>query len=177
VIVEPPKHIEFQWPDLMVDFTCAATTDVASILTYTWTHDGNAINDGKVNITFSDDTSHVSIDLSKLTEEQARLYLGVWTCNASNGVSFDSEDAKLHLPGELKGAGVWWWWIILLVVFVLLLIIIFILFIRLNKGDEYPVDQKERRGGNDPEKELIDTGFQDYKRQAASSEQPLISRD
>ena len=46
----------------------------------------------------------------------------------------------------------------------LLLLLCCCICLQRNKGDTYPVDEKERANGNDPEKELADTGYHDYQR-------------
>jgi receptor-type tyrosine-protein phosphatase zeta len=64
-------------------------------------------------------------------------------------------------------AGFQFWWIIILIAVLLLLLIIILcccLYCQRNKGDSYPVDEKERKNGNDPEKEIKDNDFQDYRR-------------
>jgi len=44
--------------------------------------------------------------------------------------------------------------------------------IRRNKGDSYYVDEKERKQGNDPEKDFKDEGFKDYMRQPGHDKVP-----
>ena len=59
------------------------------------------------------------------------------------------------------------WWIFLIIAIILLILILLFcccLCIQKNKGDSYPVDEKERANGNDPEKELADNGYHDYQR-------------
>ncbi|KAK2143886.1 hypothetical protein LSH36_804g00035 [Paralvinella palmiformis] len=59
------------------------------------------------------------------------------------------------------------WWVFLIVGILLLLLLLLLcccICLQRNKGDTYPVDEKERANGNDPEKELADTGYHDYQR-------------
>jgi hypothetical protein len=157
-----PVDTLLHWPD-PVELTCEATTDLATPVSFNWTLNGHPLADGLVNMSVP---GKVFISINK-TEDMGRRFLGTWQCNAWNGVSSDSATAKLYaMEEELETACIWcWWsWIPLLVFLLLLLILLIFLLVICNRGEEYAVDKRERQGGNDPVKDLTDTGFQDYKR-------------
>jgi hypothetical protein len=94
IITEPPpKNVELKWPD-PVHFSCIANTDVATPLTYTWTHDGVEKYDGLLNRTIP---GHLYIDIKDLSD-QGIQYEGAWQCIASNGVSNATAPVSLRRP-------------------------------------------------------------------------------
>jgi len=163
-ITVPPKNAILDSPN-PINFTCQAVTDVATTVTYTWTLDGSPVYDGQVNMSVP---GQVYIDISGSSDGGSK-FLGTWTCNASNGVSFATASAELATSHTgLATASAWYWWIPVAIIIIILLVLLLIFFVFYNRGDEYGVDKYERRNGNDPVRDLADTGFQDYKR-------PLVS--
>jgi len=60
--------------------------------------------------------------------------------------------------------------IVAILVVILLLITVLVCYWYRNRGDVYPVDKQEQLTGNDPRKELQNSGFQDYQRPEATVE-------
>ena len=78
-----------------VDFSCAAKTDIATPLIYTWTQNDQVVYDGNINTTIP---GKLHIDLTNVND-QGNSFLGTWTCNASNGISSATTSAKLYIVG------------------------------------------------------------------------------
>jgi hypothetical protein len=153
-----------------VSFTVMASTDFNTPLTYTWYKKGDCVNgwctmynvtDENLIITNSDGSSTMTI-FSPQSSDATN-----YKCVASNGVSID--EAYFLLDEPILPAYVWpYWWvpfIILLIVLLTILIVCLICcYMYRNRGDEYPVDEKERAADRNPEKELVDSGFHDFQR-------------
>lgn len=97
-------------------------------------------------------------------------HAGQYNCSLSNGYSMQSKGALLQFENfeqplvETSHASFPWWILILIIILILLLLCCFCCcwYLRSNRGETYPVDEKERKNGHNPEKELADSGFQDY---------------
>jgi hypothetical protein len=153
-----------------VRFECEAKSDDSTPVYYTWYRDNKKLNfDEEKDISL--DGSTVVVNLRDKTLDEKAEYDGTYKCVASNTYSQASASANLEVPGGVKpvtGASLGdLWWLFLIIAIILLLLILLLcccLCIQRNKGDTYPVDEKERANGNDPEKELVDSGFHDYQR-------------
>ncbi|ESO12337.1 hypothetical protein HELRODRAFT_158839 [Helobdella robusta] len=172
-IIKEPKDVIYD-PNSNATFECEAITDRDTTVTYTWLLNNQKIEDGSVKT----DQSVLFLDLANLPKN-GRKYIGEWTCNASNSYSFDVKRASLID----KSAGYIWpyWWIILLILILFLLALFLICLICCclyrNRGDQYLVDEIEHKNGNDPEKELIASGFHDYQRDRSGSTGTLSSQE
>lgn len=97
---------------------------------------------------------------------------GEYKCVVDNGYSGAEEWVEIQVNVEsvtvMSTASVldlWWIFIIIACLFlILILILICCICIFRNRGDKYDVDDKERKCGNNPEKELASSGFHDYQR-------------
>jgi hypothetical protein len=157
----------------LISFKAKAVSDPHTPLTYTWYRSGKQIDCGADWCKVYNVTNNVIIisgDDSELTIYNPKSQdAGDYKCVASNGVSSDVAAFALIEPPAV--AYVWpFWWIpfIILLIAVLTIIIVFLVccYLYRNRGDEYPVDEKERQADRNPEKELVDSGFHDYQRPA-----------
>jgi len=165
--VDPEDH-ELEYGEEVI-FKCAAETDDSTSVTIQWEKNGEPIfaEEGKIEI---DEENSLHLFTREMDDEGASME-GKYTCIATNGYSTDTDEAQLTLPAgavPVKGAGVgdFWWIFVIVAIILLLLILIFCccLCCQRNRGDSYPVDEKERAQGNDPEKELENDGYHDYQR-------------
>lgn len=174
VMLTSPTDIEMvEWED-KVFFPCTAKADESTSVTYKWTHDDVEIDLSKPVYEVKDGGLHIYAD--KAGADGNKL-AGKYTCTATNTYTIQSGSATLKVPvapvptpPPVVGAEFPMWIIYLLigiVVFLFLIIIIVCLccWCKKNKEVDYPVDEKERAAGRDPEKELLDNGFHDYQRQ------------
>lgn len=173
VIVQPPVYTALNYPSPII-LRCNATHDVATPVSYMWTLGGQPQYTSQVNTSIQ---GLLYIDIES-DNKMGKEFEGSWTCNATNGVSSDSRAAMVG-TASASTAGVWpFWWIPFVVIILFLIILGLILLICCciyrNRGDGYPVDKEERKGGNDPEKELKDTGFHDYQRPADHPDGPVL---
>jgi len=165
MIRTPLPNTTLDYPN-PIHYTCRASFDPITPVTYSWTFEGHPITDGRVN---TSSQGELYIDISQ-DGGHGKDFRGTWQCIASNGVSQDVATAILRespVPEASKDLPSWWW--IPLVVLLLLLLLAILLIVLCcclyrNRGNSYPVDEKERKGGNDPEKDLSDSGFHDYQR-------------
>lgn len=173
-VVDFPQDMELVYFKDIV-FNCSAVSDDSTEVVYKWY--------------FDDKFEIFPVEDKIILEEQGKLlriitaededgglsHVGEYRCDVTNGHSSDSAAANLTKPifeppkpTPVVGASLQdLWWVFVIVICIILLIILIlvcILCIQRNKGDTYPVDEKERWNGNDPEKELMDDGFQDYQR-------------
>jgi hypothetical protein len=181
VFVPTRVTISTTFVELNLGDTCnvsaAATTDPDTTLTYRWYH----VVNGERRLIVADSTYTLNSDNTSLQFNlDNRDIAGNYTVTASNGISSDSKFVIVALPPA--AAYVWpYWWVILLILILLVLFIVIVCVvcccIRQNRGDEYPVDEKEREAERNPEKELADSGFHDYQRTANSDieRQPLTA--
>jgi len=157
-----------------IEFKCEASTDDSTPLTITWEKDDVRIYPSMDDRMTIHDNNSLFINVKNLTMEKVTQgYAGQYQCVASNTYSEAIVLVTLNVVGApnpdpvvAKGLGDYWWIFMIIV----LLFLIFILCLccciccQRNKGDTYPVDEKERANGNDPERELERDGFQDYQR-------------
>ena len=80
-------------PKEPASFTCAATTDSATTLTYSWLLNGQPVYTGGINTT----TNTLILDLPSLPKN-GWDYIGTWTCNATNTHSWKAASARLYTP-------------------------------------------------------------------------------
>jgi len=156
-----------------VQFDCVASSDDSTPVTIIWYKDEARIYpDLDERLSLSEKNSLI-INIEGLDRDEVRdKYQGDYECEATNGHSVDTS-AFEFIVGEVAvgpvttgGVGDLWWIFIIIAVILLLLILLLCCCICMqrNRGDTYPVDEKERANGNDPEKELADSGFHDYHR-------------
>lgn len=166
-IKKGPVDVVLDYPNPVI-FTCEATSDVATVVNYSWTRNHQPVYDGSVNQS-TPGVGLLYIDVAK-DKKKGVDFTGVWTCTATNGVSSDQKSASLVGHGGVAGASVWpFWWIPFIAILIFLIVVALFLLIcwwccYMNRGDAYPVDEEERKGGNDPVKELHEIGFHDFQR-------------
>ena len=98
IIREPPqKKLDLSYPNPII-FTCSADTDVSTPVTYRWLLNGNERYDGSLNTTVP---GTLYIDISN-DDKRGADFLGTWTCNATNGVSYDAKTGELVTPSSSK---------------------------------------------------------------------------
>jgi len=175
MITIPPANITLSVDDVTAEFEFSATSDDLTPVSLSWVR----MEDKSEEKVYSE-PNHVF-----LTEGKLRFYLphnstervkhrGWYRAKASNGYSeaisnfmLQTEDMPF-VEAEPVGMGFMnYWWILLLIALILLLLILLLcccICLQRNKGDSYPVDEKERKNGNNPVKELADSGFHDYHR-------------
>jgi len=181
LIIERPSDISMSHDDTTpAVFPCTATSDDSTPVTVRWyrvrrERDGGTQRvDNVTNKVLLGDDGSLVITLAENSSDWA-VYKGTYKCVANNSYSSDEAVVNLYIddpvvPGGaiVAGASIGdWWWLFLLIALLLLLLILLIcccICLQRNKGDTYPVDQKERKNGNNPEKELADSGFHDYRR-------------
>lgn len=182
-IITEPEDVLLESYEDYAEFSCEATTDDGTLdqLTYSWKFKNEWLilhydpDDSSRRITrdkaiyTTEHGKHLYVDTE---HKEIGDYEGVYTCVADNGHSSDERNASLTLPAGPRpavtegGIGDIWWIFIIIALILLLLILLLCccLCMQRNKGDTYPIDEKERAQGNDPEKELADSGFHDYQR-------------
>lgn len=160
--VTTPLDVAAEFPH-PVTFSALAVSDADTPVTYTWFHNGRQLVSDDVNV-------HVDMsgNLTLLTTDEADL--GEYKCVASNSISTVSATAKLYLPFDTAKATVWpFWWLPILLIVVVLAVFAVIMFITCslyrNRGEDYEVDETERKSGNDPERDLCDGDFKPFRRQ------------
>jgi hypothetical protein len=172
VITRTPVDHDLTFTEKQVTFTCEGITDDSTPLRVRWLRDGLPIEyiEKKVYTVDTESGSTLYI-ITKDLEQSGKEYVGNFTCILDNGYSSVNATAALNdNPGVLPvktGSVADLWWVFLIVGILLLLLLLLLcccICVQRNKGDTYPVDEKERANGNDPEKELADTGYHDYQR-------------
>lgn len=171
-ILVPPTDVELVYGNKVI-FKCETKSDDSTPVNVRWLKDDVEISYIRhhISVNSTDFSLHIRTEDD---DDQGAGYKGRYICVASNDYSEVRASAVLSLPlGPVPTAGPvvktsgGWWWIFVLIAIILLLLIILLcccLCLQRNRGDEYSVDEKERKNGNDPEKELKDNGFQDYQR-------------
>jgi len=170
-----PGNHGLKFDEKEIKFTCAGTTDPSTALKYSWFRDEEEVDiiENEIIVTNDEKSTTLTIYPEKL-EHKGKEYLGNYTCVLTNTYSSVNATASLYeIPGAVPTEAVKTgsvkdlWWVFLIVGILLLLLILILcccICIQRNKGDSYPVDEKERANGNDPEKELAINGFHDYQR-------------
>lgn len=157
-------------------FQCIGMSDPSTAVRHTWYQlDDNderslvyhsppvvVIDDGMLTITAGENTT-----------SSWKKHRGRYQCVASNGYSIADvittiEVIEAEPEKGPQAAGIldyWWIFVIIACVFLFfILILICCICLFRNRGNKYDVDFKERKNGNNPEKELVDSGFHDYQR-------------
>lgn len=159
------------------DFECSAVSDPSTPVTFRWYRvingEDQMVYDDPPFITLQPQDGGKSLTLSIFVSpngtERWLKYHGEYRCNASNGYSKAARWASIevipvHAPVVTASLADFWWIILVIaIVFILLIIVLCCcIWLQRNKGELYDVDSKERKNGNDPEKELFEGGFKDY---------------
>lgn len=172
VIAEGPVNTEMEYGEgTNITLDCSATSDDSTPISYRWrVKQRDVVRD----VDYKDDVIWMREDNSLIIqakdEDTAKDYVGTYYCVATNGYSTVNASAIVSLEGYVapvvqSGFALWWIFIIIAVILLLLILLLCCcLCCQRNRGDAYPVDEKERKQGLDPEKELADSGFQDYQR-------------
>lgn len=144
-------------------FDCLATCDDSStVCDVEWSFDGKRIESNGASLIIGDDGS-LTINTGNDTDGGLDRTRGSYKCRATNGYSEQSITCTINAP-PVEIAELWWVGLLvaLLVLLLLLLVLCCCFFCFFREGKSYPVDKNERKNGNDPEKELLAIGFQDY---------------
>ncbi|OAF71637.1 hypothetical protein A3Q56_00611, partial [Intoshia linei] len=152
------------------NLTCSATSDESETLNYEWKkqlQEGHAFEIKSTGIysIFTNKTSTLTINSDTLDE-----ILGVYTCRAFTDYSDATSQATISKGPEVdkivSQLAISWMWIVFPLILILVLVVLMVMAILYyqRRGSTYNVDKKERATGNDPEKEIADSGFHDYRR-------------
>lgn len=165
LVTKPPEQV---LPTLnqRLNFSVWATSDPNTPITYTWYFIRN--NEQRL-IVNSDDYTLSNDSTTLIINNVDEPVIGQYKIIATNGISQDEFVVSLLEPPGLGKSSVWpFWWIPFIIILIVVLFIIIVCCvcccIYRNRGDEYPVDEKEREADRNPEKELADSGFHDYQR-------------
>jgi receptor-type tyrosine-protein phosphatase zeta len=164
-IVEKSEEILYE-PNRELIFPCQAVTDESTVVTYSWYFNGDQLIEYNEQVYFDESNYELHVNTSG-DADAGHGRVGSYTCTASNGFSVARLTHYYLLEPAARKSAADLWWIFLLIALLLLLLLLVLLcclMLRHNKGDSYPVDEKERFTGNDPEKELFENGFHDYQR-------------
>ena len=157
-----------------VKFECSATSDPSTPPSVRWykveNNEEQPVQDNPPTVTIKGGA--LTIYVNPNGTQKWTAYHGEYRCIGDNGYSKATAAVNLiveaYVPPVAQTGGVGdWWWIFLIIALILILLILILcccIYLQRNKGDKYDVDEKERQNGNDPEKELIAGGFQDYRR-------------
>jgi hypothetical protein len=166
VITKTPTDVELI-PFRDVTFSCAATSDSTTRITRQWYHENETVMRER-NVYVLSNGSLVM----RLSEDSdgGRSRVGIYRCVVTNGYSSAEAYARLYLPVSAPGAIVKssesseFVWIGLLLAFFLLLVILLlaVCFAQRHHTGTYRVDEKERKNGHDPEKDMAEQYFQEY---------------
>lgn len=175
-----PENASMSLEDETAEFSVDVKTDDLTALKLRWykfdsRHNRHLLYPDKPFVTISDDNRSIAFYLPFNNSRKRAEYHGLYEAVANNSYSADVaqvylfvEDLPAPAPPAVSQAGLAeLWWIVVLVAGLFLLFIVILLCCVCcyrNRGEVYPVDKKERKNGNDPEKELKDSGFFDYKR-------------
>jgi hypothetical protein len=169
-----PEDVLAEFPD-QVSFFTHARSDPSTPITYKWYFNGELlINDSKYHI--HDDGRNLTV----LKTDESDI--GTYSCNASNGISYVYVEASLKSPTAIAQSNVWpLWWLPIVLLMLILFILATAMFIGChvyrNRGEDYPVDETERKCGNDPERDLADAELQPFSRQDTVSTHSLGRSD
>lgn len=186
-IDEKPQSVHLEYDQTSATFRCSATSDDSTPVKIDWYYQDNdgyetVVRNVTDRIAILNDGQVLTLSVPENTTGAWAKLRGMYRCRASNGYSTDGVLASLKVDDppttvtevipppveQLAEAGIGdLWWIFVLIAIILLIIILLIcccICLQRRKGDTYKVDEKERKNGNDPEKELADSGFHDYRR-------------
>jgi receptor-type tyrosine-protein phosphatase zeta len=170
-----------QYQSQHFEFPCSALSDDLTPVTLKWFHYMSPDKQKPV----QNDTDRVVVSsngslILKLEENDTKSWVdfhGEFMCQVTNGYSNATRHIFLHVnnyipPTEPASVAVvsasladsWWLFVIIAMVVLFILLIGCTVYFVHYRGDTYQVDQKERLNGNNPEKELTDSGFHDYQR-------------
>jgi len=152
-------------------FSCVGDADALTNLSFYWLHNNNRVNytDNDVYVEIVDNECILHLD--NVREE----HTGYYTCVATNSYSeaYSSEAYLDVLPPVVvfSAASIWYVWLILgILLLLLILFVVLFFYCKDNDGDTYPVDEIEKDNGNNPEKELQDTGMKAFEPPRVSGE-------
>ncbi|XP_064597021.1 neural cell adhesion molecule L1-like [Liolophura sinensis] len=177
-----PKYLIDPGKVLEVHIMAVADPLYHRLLTYRWStvKDGQAVSKNPADPVYVDVSNTLIINATRLDRDQAFLdILGNYSCLVSMGLEKGEGDVVVytHISSDEEEAIIaeaamelWWIAIVIAVIVLILIIILICCLLYRNRGGTYPVDEKERRAGHDPEKELADSGFQDLSRADAPDE-------
>lgn len=162
VTLEPPT------PE---DLTCEGSSDTSTPVNIDWYFNGYLIanESGKYEVYKNPGSTLLRIHSGEkaLTTKVG----GNYTCVVTNGYSSSVQSVDVKLPpgvvDDVASASFPWWIILVIIAAILFIVLIFLLCyhcIQKYKGDVYQVDKSEHENGNNPEKELLNAGFQGYTR-------------
>jgi hypothetical protein len=186
-IDEKPQSVHLEYDQTSATFRCSATSDDSTPVKIDWYYRDNdgyetVVRNVTDRIAILNDGQVLTLSVPENTTGAWAKLRGMYRCRASNGYSTDGVLASLKVDDppttvtevipppveQLAEAGIGdLWWIFVLIAIILLIIILLIcccICLQRRKGDTYKVDEKERKNGNDPEKEIADSGFHDYRR-------------
>ncbi|XP_064651907.1 neuroglian-like isoform X3 [Lineus longissimus] len=149
---------------------CVTKSDASKPPKITWFRDGIKLNPIVDVLIYQEDNS-----LKIIASEFERVgdITGEYMCQATTQAPAQMVQVACNVTADAGGvvapvttAAISLWWIAIIIVILLILIIIILICccIKRNRGESYPVDEVERKMGNDPEKDLQDSGFHDYQR-------------
>jgi len=185
-MVTKPTSVHLAYDDTAASFYCAAVSDDSTPVTIQWFHEDaegyeSLVRNVTDRISIIDGGRTLSLTVPENSTGSWTKLRGIYRCRASNGYSQEVAEATLVVdsppgvteiivlpPEQVSSAGIGdWWWLFVILALILLLLILLIcccICLQRRRGDTYKVDEKERKNGNDPEKELADSGFHDYRR-------------
>lgn len=167
------------------EFDCSATSDDSTPVTTQWyivrsdpdgTEFETVVPSQPPRRWVSSSNGSLILDLPANDTDGWQMFGGRYRCRATNGYSKVEKNVDIDVvdvvtvppPARIAKSGLedWWWlFIVIVIIFLLLLLILCcVVYLQRNRGDTYPVDEKERKNGNNPEKELLESDFQNYNR-------------
>jgi len=169
-MVAGPEDQVIKSMDDEIVLRCITKSDASKPPKIVWFHDGLKLKHIPDVLIYQPDNS-LKIIASEF--ESVGDIVGEYMCQASTVDPVQVREASCNITADAGGvilpvttAAINLWWIAIIIVILLIIIIIILICccIKRNRGESYPVDEVERKMGNDPEKDLVDSGFHDYQR-------------